>query len=79
MIERGTKLTPGKLYRITEICPLDETPTMHVGDVIACEPERKRCVTPEPEDNWWFVDYLGPGNGYGTLVIGIEEVREIVA
>ena len=74
-----TALQPGKLYRITAICAGDPSPTMHVGDVVACEVDRKRCVHPEPSDGWWFVDYQGPGAGYGTIVAGLEEVELAVA
>jgi hypothetical protein len=74
-VQRDTKLRPGSLYRITAICPSDSSPTMMVGDVVTCASERARCVRPEPDDGWWFVDYLGPEAGYGTLAIGLEEVE----
>lgn len=72
-IPRGTQLIAGSHYRITAICPSDPDPSLQVGDVVACEAGRKRCVDPAPDDDYWFADFVGDG-GYGTLVIGLVEV-----
>ena len=69
-IPRGQDLTPGSYYRITEIDP--SQPTLQVGDVVFCADASPGCIAPISLDGWWFADYQGDGNGYGTLVTGVE-------
>jgi hypothetical protein len=76
-IQHGTKLRPGAMYRITEVSSGDLSPTMHAGDVVHCEPRKRRALDPEPDGMLWFADYQGDGEGYGTLVSGLEEVQSL--
>jgi hypothetical protein len=77
VIARGTKLKPGCFYRIVEISPADPDPTLRVGDVVHCEPQKRRALDPDPDGVLWFADYQGPGEGYGTLITGLEELPTI--
>lgn len=73
-VANGSRLKPGAFYRILST-GADPAPSMLVGDVVHCEEEERRAVHPEPVDDLWFADYLGEGEGFGTIVTGLEEVE----
>lgn len=76
----GTDLTPGKWYRITQLDPTDDSPTMSVGDVARCSANPvARELDPEFNDDTgsWFADLQDDNApGFGTLVTGLVEVPE---
>ncbi len=73
-------LTPGRWYRIVEICPKDPTPTHSVGDLFQCvQPGRGASLRKDQaEPAWvrdlgWFVA-SGGASGDGTLVTRVEPI-----
>ena len=72
-IPKGQNLTPGSYYRITEI-DLSQS-TLQVGGIVLCADASPGCIAPISLDGCWFADYRGPGEGYETLVTGVELVE----
>jgi len=77
-VTSGTRLKPGAFYRITST-GADPSPSLQVGDVVHCEEEARRAIHPDPVDDLWFADYQGDGEGFGTIVVGLEEVEGALA
>ena len=74
-IMNGTDLELDKRYEITAISDGDPNPTLKVGDVVECQHYKPGCVDPDDVDGTWLADYLGAGNGYGTIIAGLREVE----
>ncbi len=77
-LQSGENAIPGKSYRIMSLDPDDNDPTLKVGDIVECAHETRGCVDPvnHAGDGFgveWLADFLG--DGFGTLVTGLEEVE----
>jgi hypothetical protein len=66
-------LKEGYWYRVT-VSQEDNCPSLVTGAVVLCASHMPGCIQPEPDDDVYFADYEGDGNGFGTLVSAVEEV-----
>lgn len=78
MIQSGMDLIEGRFYRVIEIDPSDDSPSLQVGSVLLCKDCSKYCLSPENHlkdgsSTEWFADYQSDGS-YGTLVSKLELV-----
>ncbi len=81
-VPKGADLIPGKWYLITELDPLDFAPSLCVGDVVLCAPERVGCIDPTNHESdgmgtQWFADLSSDEEvGFQALVNGVELVEK---